>query len=88
MNGSVNAMGTLSGSVSIKKQNSQLSPKADVSGKVSNQLINPDYEDLKNLPTINGVLVKGDLTSKDLLIERGYDATVDPENDEHLILST
>lgn len=88
MNGSINEMGTLSGSVSIKRQNSKLSPEAKMSGNVSNQLINPDYEDLKNLPTINGVLVKGNLTSKDLLIERGYDATVDPENDEHLILST
>ena len=88
MNGSVNAMGTLSGSVSIKQQKAKLSPEAKVSGTVSNQLINPDYEDLKNLPTINGVLVKGDLTSKDLLIERGYDAKMDPGNDEHLILST
>lgn len=46
-----------------------------------------DYDDLKNLPTINGVTVKGDLTSKDLGIERGYDASVDPEDDEHLILT-
>lgn len=46
-----------------------------------------DYEKLDNLPTINGVTVKGDLTSSDLGIERGYDATYD-EDDEHLILKT
>ena len=47
-----------------------------------------DYEELDNLPTINGVTVKGNLTTKDLGIERGYDATVDPEDGEHIILST
>jgi hypothetical protein len=47
-----------------------------------------DYDKLDNLPTINGVTVKGNLTSKDLGIERGYDATVDPEDGEHIILST
>ena len=47
-----------------------------------------DYNKLKNLPTINGVLLEGDLTTSDLGIERGYDAHVDPEDDEHLILST
>ena len=88
MNGSVNAIGTLSGSVSVKQNKSTLSPEGKISGNVSNQLVNPDYEDLKNLPTINGILVKGDLTSDDLLIERGYDAKMDPMNKEHLILST
>lgn len=47
-----------------------------------------DYNKLENLPTINGVLLEGNLTSKDLGIERGYDAQVDPEDGEHLILST
>ena len=47
-----------------------------------------DYNELENLPTINGTLLKGDLTTSDLGIERGYDAHVDPEDDEHLILST
>ena len=88
MGGSINISASLSGSLSIKTKKSTISPRANISGEISNQLINPDYEDMKNLPTINGVLVKGDLTSKDLLIERGYDATVDPEDDEHLILST
>ena len=46
-----------------------------------------DYEELDNLPTINGVTVKGDLTSKDLGIERGYDASYDAET-ENLILKT
>ena len=47
-----------------------------------------DYNKLENLPTINGTLLKGDLTTSDLGIERGYDAHVDPEDGEHLILST
>lgn len=88
MGGSINPNGTLSGKVSIKQNKSSITPRQNVSGKMSNQLVNPDYEDLKNLPTINGVLVKGDLTSDDLLIERGYDAKMNPMNNEHLILST
>ena len=88
MGGAIKIQSSLSGSLSVKTKKSSISPNQNISGEMSNQLVNPDYEDLKNLPTINGVLVKGDLTSKDLLIERGYDATVDPENDEHLILST
>ena len=64
---------------------------ASLSGSLSLQItevIDGDYNKLENLPTINGVVVKGDLTSKDLMIERGYDANVDPEDDEHLILTT
>ena len=65
---------------------------ASLSGSLSLQVIetheSTDYDDLTNLPTINGVVVKGDLTTKDLGIERGYDANVDPADDEHIILST
>lgn len=61
-----------------------------LSGSLSLQIVEgtSDYNDLTNLPTINGVTVKGDLTTKDLRIERGYDAQIDPEDSEHLILST
>ena len=64
---------------------------ASLSGSLSLQItevIDADYNNLENLPTINGVLLKGDMTSKDLGIERGYDARIDPEDDEHLILTT
>ena len=64
---------------------------ASLSGTLSLQItevIDADYNNLENLPTINGVLLKGDMTSKDLGIERGYDARIDPEDDEHIILST
>ena len=63
---------------------------ATLSGSLSLMVVEgtSDYEKLDNLPTINGVLVKGDLTTKDLGIERGYDASPDPENKEHLILTT
>jgi len=63
---------------------------ASLSGTLSLMIVegSTDYDKLDNLPTINGVTVKGDLTSKDLGIERGYDATVDPEDGEHIILST
>lgn len=47
-----------------------------------------DYNKCINLPKINGVLVKGDLTQEDLDIKGGYDAQLDPEDPEHLILST
>lgn len=60
---------------------------ATMSGSLSFQIVNTDYEELNNLPTINGVLVKGDLTQQDLKIERGYDVHVDPEDSEHLILT-
>ena len=65
---------------------------ASLSGSLSLQVIETgegaDYNKLTNLPTINGVVVEGNLTTKDLGIERGYDATVDPTDDEHIILST
>lgn len=65
---------------------------ASLSGSLSLQVIETgegaDYDKLTNLPTINGVVVKGDLTTQDLGIERGYDAHVDPADDEHLILTT
>lgn len=66
--------------------------RASLSGSLSLQINGPggpvDYDTLDNLPTINGVVMKGDLTSKDLGIERGYDAHIDPKDDEHIILST
>ena len=63
---------------------------ASLSGTLSTQIVegSSDYDKLDNLPTINGVTVKGNLTTKDLGIERGYDAQIDPEDDEHIILST
>ena len=65
--------------------------RASLSGSLSTQItqviVPADYNELENLPTINGVLLKGDVTSKDLGIERGYDARIDPEDDEHLILN-
>lgn len=63
---------------------------ASLSGTLSLMVVEgtSDYDQLDNLPTINGVVVKGDLTSKDLGIERGYDANIDPQDDEHLILTT
>ena len=65
---------------------------ASLSGSLSLQVIETtegaDYNKLVNLPTINGVVLEGDLTAKDLGIERGYDAQVDPEDGEHLILTT
>ncbi len=63
---------------------------ASLSGTLSLQIVEgtSDYDKLDNLPTINGVVVKGDLTTKDLGIERGYDAHINPEDDEHVILST
>ena len=63
---------------------------ASLSGTLSLMIVEggtSDYDDLKNLPTINGVTVKGDLTTSDLGIERGYDATYDAD-DENLILKT
>lgn len=65
---------------------------ASLSGSLSLQVIETtegaDYNKLTNLPTINGVVLEGDLTAKDLGIERGYDAHIDPEDGEHVILST
>ena len=45
-----------------------------------------DYNQLINKPTLNGVELKGNLTSKDVDVESDYDTTYDPE-DEHLIIS-
>ena len=71
---------------------SNIGSVASLSGSLSLMVVETtegaDYNKLTNLPTINGVLLEGDLTSKDLGIERGYDAQVDPEDDEHLILTT
>lgn len=65
---------------------------ASLSGSLSLQVVETvegaDYDKLTNLPTINGVVVKGDLTTHDLGIERGYDAYMDPEDPGHLILTT
>ena len=45
-----------------------------------------DYNQLINLPTLNGVELKGNLTSKDVDVESDYDTTYDPE-EERLIIS-
>ena len=68
--------------------NNCASLRGSLSLQIIEEVVPGDYNQLENLPTINGVLLQGDMTSKDLKIERGYDATVDPENDEHLILTT
>ena len=64
---------------------------ASLSGSLSLQVIETgegaDYNKLTNLPTINGVVVEGNLTTSDLGIERGYDALYDAEA-ENLILNT
>lgn len=63
-----------------------------LSGSLSLQVIetveNFDYNKLKNIPSINGVLLQGDLKTQDLGIERGYDVHVDPQDEEHIILTT
>ena len=65
---------------------------ASLSGSLSLQVVETtegaDYSKLTNLPTINGVVVEGNLTTADLGIERGYDAKVDTTDEEHLILTT
>lgn len=68
---------------------SSLNGQASLSGSLSLTEVvkNTDYNTLDNLPTINGVLVKGDLTSEDLKITGGCDAQIDPGDDEHIILS-
>jgi hypothetical protein len=45
-----------------------------------------DYNQLTNKPTLNGVELKGNLTSKDVDVESDYDTTYDPE-EERLIIS-
>lgn len=65
---------------------------ASLSGSLSTQITevieSKDYNELDNLPSINGVIVKGDLKTSDLGINRGYDAHTSPEDSEHLILTT
>lgn len=46
-----------------------------------------NYNELSNLPSINGKAVKGNLTEEDLGIKPGYEATLDPNDSEHLVLS-
>lgn len=68
----------------------QIKGMTSLSGSLSlqvNEVKTSDYNELDNLPSINGKLVKGDLTTHDLGIERGYDAQIDPDDPEHLILS-
>lgn len=45
-----------------------------------------DYNQLSNLPTLNGVAIKGNLTSEDVKVEGDYDRSYDPD-DEHIIIS-
>lgn len=63
---------------------------ASLRGSLSLQIteVGANYNNLENLPTINGVLLKGDLTTDDLGLDRGYDAQTDPNDPEHLILRT
>lgn len=63
---------------------------ASLRGSLSLQIteVGASYDDLKDLPTINGVVLKGDLTAEDLGIERGYDVSIDPSDPEHIILKT
>jgi hypothetical protein len=76
----------------VTKTSGVIETYASLSGTLSTQITEvietADYDQLQNLPTINGVLLKGDMTSEDLGIERGYDAQVDEEDEEHLILTT
>lgn len=76
----------------VTKTSGAIETYASLSGTLSTQITEvietADYDQLQNLPTINGVLLKGDMTSEELGIERGYDAHVDEEDEEHLILTT
>lgn len=60
-----------------------------LSGSLSlqvNEVKETSYNELNDLPTINGVLVKGNLTQEDLKIKTGNStAKVDPEDSEHVI---
>lgn len=62
---------------------------ASLSGSLSlqvNEVKETSYNELNDLPTINGVLVKGNLTQEDLKIKTGNStAKVDPEDSEHII---
>jgi hypothetical protein len=63
---------------------------ASLSGSLSlqvNEVRETSYNELNDLPTINGVLVKGNLTQEDLKIKTGNStAKVDPEDSEHIII--
>lgn len=67
----------------------QINGVASLSGSLSlqvNEVKETSYNELNDLPTINGVLVKGDLTQEDLKIKTGNStAKVDPEDSEHII---
>ena len=45
-----------------------------------------DYNQLSNKPSLNGITISGELTSKDVDVESDYDTTYDPE-EETLIIS-
>lgn len=45
-----------------------------------------DYNQLKNLPTLNGATIQGNLKSEDVGVESDYDTTYDP-SDEHVVIS-
>lgn len=45
-----------------------------------------DYNQLHNLPTLNGVELKGNLKSADVNVEGDYDTTYDP-SEEKIIIS-
>lgn len=67
----------------------QINGVASLSGSLSlqvNEVKETSYNELNDLPTINGVLVKGNLTQEDLKIKTGNStAKVDPEDSEHII---
>lgn len=67
----------------------QINGVASLSGSLSlqvNEVRETSYNELNDLPTINGVLVKGNLTQEDLKIKTGNStAKVDPEDSEHII---
>ncbi len=44
-----------------------------------------DYNQLNNLPTLNGVTLKGNMVSKDVKVEADYDATYDAEEENVII---
>ena len=100
MGSSLSEMASLSGTLSNQigggdpSDYNQLSnlPKINgrtVKGNLSSEDIGltKNYEELSNLPKINGHAVKGNLSEEDLGIKPGYDAQLDPEDNEHLILS-
>ena len=88
MAGSMTAF-SLSGRLSTgSTQKAKLSDSESMSGSTSNEIVNKDYNELENLPTINGVLIKGDLDKAELQMEHGYSATVDGMDSEHVILTS